>query len=682
MRRWVGALRGLLRGFRAPEEFDPIPLATRAQRVFWQLNHAFNSAFPGHDLLIVRDPHQAELIRVHSRDGAQGLTLRVLEKGLFQLCDLEGRPGGQPLPNLQLLLFQALGQMAPAALKLDEKSRPPLILEGHSVLRKIDFRRQWSSPRHRSGWKWAVACLEELHHPQGVILDGFLEATFCWGDKGVIYDRPWIGFVHNPPDMPPEAGNGKSSNQALLANPAFRKSLRHCQGLFCLSASHARRLAQEVEVPVEALVLPTESPELKFSLQAFRQNSQRRLIQIGSWLRHPNSIYELKTRLPRAKLDPGYPWEEKLRRDLGLDTPPEEGVAVLPFINDREYDRLLSCNLAFAHMFDSSANNLVIECIVRHTPLLINRLPALEEYLGPEYPFFFNDLHEAARLADSEECIEAAHRYLVQLPKERFTREHFLRSFVQSSIYQSLPSTTRERFVLLAHARSGSTTLSKVLSLHPQVSMIHEPFNPERDRWGKFNYASESRDSAALAASLEEIWTHHQGIKHLDTQLDQAGNEQLLASAHKVLLLHRQNLLEAALSEWLAIHSGSWNLDREVLLRSTIPSLDSAWVLRLISQRTQRLEGHRQFLQSANIPYLEVTYEELYSPSLSWDERRGSLLKVFQFLALPVPQARLWEEVEKLLSPDQKLNNQETHRLIPNLEAVLQQVEERIGVRL
>ena len=667
----MGALRGLIRGYRQPEEFDPLPVGARQQRVFWQVNHAFNAAFPGHDLLIVRAPNESHRICIKTRDGTEGLSLHVLDDGCYELRDLEGQASGRPLANLQLLLFQALGRMAPVAIGPSHEQRKPSAAAHQRYPRKIDFRHQWGSPRHRSGWRWAISSLAELHHPQGVILDGFVEATFCWGDKGVVYERPWIGFVHNPPDMPPQAGNGLSSNQALLDNPAFRKSLKHCQGLFCLSETHARRLRQQVEVPVEGLMHPTEFVDLKFSMEAFRTNPKRCVIQIGSWLRNPNSIYEMKPRLARAKLDPGYPWEDKLRADLGLAAPELEGVAVFPFSDDRAYDQLLSCNLAFAHMFDSSANNLVIECIVRHTPLLINRLPALEEYLGPDYPLFFEDLQEASRMADSEECIEAGHLYLAQLPKERFTREHFFREFVSSSIYQSLPSPIRERVVLFAHARSGSTTLSKALGLHPQVSLIHEPFNPRRDHWGKFNYAAVSNNAESLHDSLEEIWSNHQAIKHLDSQLDRAGNQSLLASAHKVVLLHRKNLLDATLSEWLAIHSGSWNLDRGALLGSKIPPLDPTWVLHRIDQRRECLRYYRQFLVDNSIPFLEVTYEELYNPELKWESRKQTLKQLFHFLSLTLVQPALWDKLQVLMNPEHKLNNQETHHLIPNLEAVL-----------
>jgi len=101
---------------------------------------------------------------------------------------------------------------------------------------------------------------------------------------------------------------------------------------------------------------------------------------------------------------------------------------------------LLSQNIAFLHLYDSSANNALIECIARATPVLINPLPAVLEYLGPDYPFYFHTLAEAARKAEDTSLVLAAHEYLRQPAlRQKLTGEYFLRSLVHSEIYRQLP---------------------------------------------------------------------------------------------------------------------------------------------------------------------------------------------------------------------------------------------------
>jgi hypothetical protein len=76
-----------------------------------------------------------------------------------------------------------------------------------------------------------------------------------------------------------------------------------------------------------------------------------------------------------------------------------------------EYDELLSQNIVFVDLFDASANNTVLECIVRRTPIIVNRLEGVVEYLGEDYPLYFSELSEVEGLLTTEN-IEKAVDYL------------------------------------------------------------------------------------------------------------------------------------------------------------------------------------------------------------------------------------------------------------------------------
>lgn len=104
-----------------------------------------------------------------------------------------------------------------------------------------------------------------------------------------------------------------------------------------------------------------------------------------------------------------------------------------------QYDELLSCNIAMVQLEAASANNAVVECLARGTPLLVNRLPAVEEYLGREYPLYYKDLDDAAKKLMDLGRLKEAHEYLRNSEKrERLSPEYFRRTFEQSEVYQSL----------------------------------------------------------------------------------------------------------------------------------------------------------------------------------------------------------------------------------------------------
>ena len=93
-----------------------------------------------------------------------------------------------------------------------------------------------------------------------------------------------------------------------------------------------------------------------------------------------------------------------------------------------EYDNFLDKNIVFIDLIDSAANNTVLECIVRNTPVLLNRTAGAVEYLGREYPLYFDSLDDVERLV-SRENIERAHMYLKNLDKSRFTLETYVKNF-------------------------------------------------------------------------------------------------------------------------------------------------------------------------------------------------------------------------------------------------------------
>lgn len=107
----------------------------------------------------------------------------------------------------------------------------------------------------------------------------------------------------------------------------------------------------------------------------------------------------------------------------------ERSVKVLPLCDDQAYDKLLAENLVFLCLLDASAVNTVIECIVRNTPIIINRLPALEELLGSDYPLFYMDFHEAADILGDLDVIRRGHHHIKRLDKEAFTLDTFCKGF-------------------------------------------------------------------------------------------------------------------------------------------------------------------------------------------------------------------------------------------------------------
>jgi hypothetical protein len=295
---------------------------------------------------------------------------------------------------------------------------------------------------HRSGWPYVLRCLKPLLSANGILFDDFIEASFGYRPVPVPHREPWVGVFHQPHDAPEFLQTGNQSLNQILENPLFRASLPHLKLGITLSSPLGAWLQQTLGVPFVTLLHPTETRVVEFSETAFLANRKRRVIQVGWYLRNTAAIYQLeapdgytKTCLrPEAwwvqdymnrvlNLWRSYNWISRWehnktgRRPCGR----VENAARVP--ND-VYDRLLSENVVFIEFFSTAANNAVVECIVRNTPLVVNRLPALEEYLGKDYPLFFDSIEEAGRLF-AVDSILAGHEYLKGLDKRPFTGGYF-----------------------------------------------------------------------------------------------------------------------------------------------------------------------------------------------------------------------------------------------------------------
>jgi hypothetical protein len=115
-------------------------------------------------------------------------------------------------------------------------------------------------------------------------------------------------------------------------------------------------------------------------------------------------------------------------------------IDIVERLSNDEYDKILTENVVFVHLVDASAVNTVIECIVRNTPIIVNRLPAVVEMLGERYPLYYGDANgntqnnydlnnQVVDLLINTSNIQKAYLYLKNLDKSRFNITVFLQNF-------------------------------------------------------------------------------------------------------------------------------------------------------------------------------------------------------------------------------------------------------------
>jgi len=305
---------------------------------------------------------------------------------------------------------------------------------------RLDLSDVTSFSNHRSGWSYCMSKLQPYHSRSGILFDSFLEKTFCWnvlseykgGSSVLPYKRPWVGVLHNPPNTP-SWFDDYNSPHALLDKPLFRQSLNNCKAIVVLSEYLRHWLVKKIEVPVIAVKHPTEIPRNKWKPENFF-SKDRKIVQIGYWLRNMESFLSLKhsNKYSKVWLPGAYDYamqmlsiQEKHDRGFYENKYRWSSVQTLNHIPNKDYDELLSNSIVFLDLFDSSANNAVIEPMARNTPILINKIDPVVEYLGVDYPLYYDNIEHAHDLLKNDDLIYQAHLYLKSMNKEWISGTYF-----------------------------------------------------------------------------------------------------------------------------------------------------------------------------------------------------------------------------------------------------------------
>ena len=313
---------------------------------------------------------------------------------------------------------------------------------------------------HRAGWNWVMKYLYQKYHDEqaDVYVDDFIERTFDWEyEENRKIELPhhsnkWIGFVHNPFTVT-KPFDIKASTLNIVSRLSFLKALKNCLGLYTLSEDLAESLRYLLDsfgafyVNVEAIKHPTILEVDKFDYDKYL--SSPKITNIGYWLRSFDSFFTLDTQIPKhillGKLQyarDNFAIQNKQFKEKSKLTGEKLIGSVTPHqaLTNEEFDQFLTGSISYINLIDTSANNAVIECIARNIPLLVNYHPAVVEYLGEDYPFYYLTQAGANKKINDESLIKETHDYLCNMDKRFISIDHFMHEFEYSDIYNNLES--------------------------------------------------------------------------------------------------------------------------------------------------------------------------------------------------------------------------------------------------
>lgn len=290
---------------------------------------------------------------------------------------------------------------------------------------------------HRSGWPYAFKHLTTIVGDDGILFDDFIEQTFCYTHNPKPYTQPWVGVFHHPPHPPTFSNSQEALKLMFEKNCAFKASLPHLKMAITLSEHLAEFLQPRLDCPVVNLKHPIELSLNTWCPRRYETNCQKKLVQVGFYMRNTQLMHQFPDVRHFIKLKPHLSkdwmveWDNRVRVHwdrLGIRTTFKTDVLPYKFCTPSQYDRLLAENVVLMEFFDLSAANGILDCIARNTPIITNRHPATIEYLGKDYPLFFDHPQQIPGLLHK---VPEAHEHLKSMCKAWTRGEHFTSRIVE-----------------------------------------------------------------------------------------------------------------------------------------------------------------------------------------------------------------------------------------------------------
>lgn len=278
---------------------------------------------------------------------------------------------------------------------------------------------------HRTGWPWVLNNLEAISSDKGILFEDFFEQNFCYKDEPDIYKEDWATIIHHPANIPC-FGNTRERLDLVFKSPAFKESEPHLKIVFTLCEETAIWLRSRLKCRVVSMPHPTYLDGVK----RWENSRDKTLYQLGFYLR--NTCLSDQVELPE-----GYNIKRVWNKQDWLDTYHSSvetywrshgrgkvrDADVINFLLPSKYDHILNSQIVIVEYFEVAASNVILECIAHETPIIVNRKPAIEEYLGKDYPLFYDDISEIKGLLDK---VDEANLYLRKIDKEALHINRFL----------------------------------------------------------------------------------------------------------------------------------------------------------------------------------------------------------------------------------------------------------------
>ena len=309
---------------------------------------------------------------------------------------------------------------------------------------KVNHFNNWT--HHQYGWKGAMSDLRKQInsvHKDSVLLEPCIEDTFITNyyrniDRIKLYrNNEWIGFSHH--SLTDE--NIHLRLNKIIQMKIFSEAFKNLKGLFVLTNYQKKMLSSFQffkNIPISVIRHPISFDFKKYNLDSMNYSSQLapipsgNLVSVDGHQREYNVFSKIRTNYKKILLSSLH---NKISESDAKLLSRNRVWRVTKRYSQSEYEEIITNNVHFVELNSPTASNYLLECISSNSPIFVNREPCIEEYLGKDYPLFYNDEND---VDFSEENILKGIKYLQHTNFKSLDVKTFGKRILRTKVYKSI----------------------------------------------------------------------------------------------------------------------------------------------------------------------------------------------------------------------------------------------------
>jgi len=278
-----------------------------------------------------------------------------------------------------------------------------------------------SIKEHYFGWGYVVQQLISniKLDPNGIVLDTWVDQKNDKEQIELLTGNKWIGILHATPS--------KINNYSLdsfIDSEVFELSKDNCLFLITTSEHSKNHLSCLTNLPIRVLLHPKPDTGHYFDLDYYLSNPSIR--HSGFYARNIKSFINFKTNIGKIIYS-----DREYRNHYYTNSLKGSKSNVLyksKYFKHCDYIDVFTKSVGFSFFDDCSASNSILEHIMSHTPLIVNRIPPVEEYLGKDYPLFLDCINDDNdKLLLDRKFLKNVSQYLEIISRRKeFTLKYFI----------------------------------------------------------------------------------------------------------------------------------------------------------------------------------------------------------------------------------------------------------------